>query len=191
MFEEPRLTLDDLIENVEITSEEPIDEAKARAEFAKYARVLTTDTEISLNSDLDEDAYQSQVRAIVHKAAYFCTIDSEAVATDSSDNYLRIVLDGLDSGTGYEWLAPKQERDIRGFIQAAHADGKVTFEEVIDFLVLTDGMDQDADRDLPRSSINAARLCLEENGIEPTEARINALAQSTEREIAAMGSLVQ
>jgi hypothetical protein len=46
--------------------------------------------------------------------------------------------------------------------------------------VLTDGLEESDSLDLPKSSVNAARLFLEENDIEPTEARINALARLAE-----------
>ncbi len=59
MIDGQRLTVDDLIANVGITSEEPIDEAKARAEFGKYAKILTADTELSLSSNLDEATYEA------------------------------------------------------------------------------------------------------------------------------------
>lgn len=179
---EKYLTVDDLIANVKISSEQTIDEAKARADFARYAKIVTTDTELSLDGELDDDAYRAQVRAILRKASYFCTIDSRAVATDSSDNYLKVVLDGLGAGDEDDGLTQAQQGEIRRFIDAAQADGKVTFEEIVDFLVLTDTMNDEGVPDLPRSSLAGARFCLEDNGIAPTEGRIQALARLAEAE---------
>lgn len=98
----------------------------------------------------------------------------QAVAVDSPDNSFRMVLDELN-GDEYQGLTRKHKRDLRAFIEAAQADGKITLEEVIDFYVLTDSMEESNDCDLTVSSMKGATVCLLENGIEPTPARIRAL----------------
>ncbi|MET1025704.1 MAG: hypothetical protein ABWY00_00945 [Dongiaceae bacterium] len=175
-----RLTVEDLIANAEITVSrdiDPVELAKMKSDFAKYARVVATDTELSLNPDLDEETYQEQLREIVRLAAYFCMLDVAPTAADSPENYLQIVFDGLDTKNGNDtWMQALKGR-LRRFIDAANADGQVTFQEVVDFLVLTDTL-ADEDRVIwPRSYRAAARFCLEQNGIEPTVPRIDALAR--------------
>jgi hypothetical protein len=176
-------TIEDVIETVEITSDQPIDQERMRSDLSRYAKVLTAGTELSLSPDLDEATHQARVRTALRKAVYFCMLDTTASDAESADNQLRIVLGGLD-GHEYGGLTRKQEGEIRAFINAAHVDGKVTFEEVVDFLVLANRTTGDAVADLPPSSLAAARFCLEENGIEPTEARVRALAEAAETTVA-------
>ncbi|WP_225766805.1 hypothetical protein [Inquilinus sp. Marseille-Q2685] len=183
MTDAQRSPIDDIIETVDIESDQPLDQAKVRADLARYARILSTGTELSLPPELDEDTRRDRVRAILLKASYFCMLDTAATDAGSADNQLRIVLGGLD-GHEYKGLTRKQEREIRTFIEAAHADGKVTFEETIDFLVLVNRATDDAAPDLPASTLATARFYLEEHGIEPTEARVRALAEAAETTVA-------
>ncbi|WP_342236863.1 hypothetical protein [Inquilinus sp. OTU3971] len=176
-------SIEDIIETVDIESDQPLDQAKLRADLARYARILSTDTELSLTPELDEDTRRDRVRAIMLKASYFCMLDTAATDAESADNQLRIVLGGLD-GHEYSGLSRKQEREIRGFIEAAHADGKVTFEETIDFLAVVNRAAEDVAPDLPASSLATAKFYLEEHGIEPTEARVRALAEAAENTVA-------
>jgi hypothetical protein len=176
-------SIDEIIETVEIESDQPLDQAKLRADLARYAKLLSTGTELSLTPELDEDTRRDRVRAIILKASYFCMLDTAATEADSADNQLRIVLGGLD-GHEYEGLTRKQEHEIRAFIEAAHADGKVTFEETIDFLAVVNRATDDAGPDLPASTLATARAYLEEHGIEPTEARVRALAEAAESTVA-------
>lgn len=179
MTDTQRSPIDDIIETVEFESDQPLDQAKLRAELARYARILSTDTELSLSPELDEDTRRHRVRAIILKASYFCMLDTAATDAESAGNQLRIVLGGLE-GHEYEGLTRKQEREIRTFIEAAHADGKVTFEETIDFLALVNRTTDDVVPDLPASSLATAKFYLEEHGIEPTEDRVRALAEAAE-----------
>ena len=186
MADAQRSSIDDIIETVDIESDQPLDQAKLRADLARYARILSTDTELSLSPELDEDTHRDRVRAIILKASYFCMLDTAATDSESADNQLRIVLGGLE-GHEYSGLTRKQEREIRGFIEAAHADGKVTFEETIDFLAVVNRATDDVAPDLPASSLATARFYLEEHGIEPTEARVRALAEAAETTVADTG----
>ncbi|MGO4125352.1 hypothetical protein AB4Z01_13185 [Inquilinus sp. YAF38] len=183
MTDTQRFPIDDIIDTVEFESDQPLDHAALRAELTRYARILSTGTELSLTPELDEDTRQGLVRAIMLKASYFCMLDTAATDAESADNHLRIVLGGLDSHE-YRGLTRKQEREIRGFIEAAHADGKVTFEETIDFLVVVNRATDDAGPDLPASTLATAKVYLEEHGIEPTEARVRALAEAAESTVA-------
>jgi hypothetical protein len=183
MADAQHTSIEDIIESVDIESNQPLDQAKLRADLARYARVLSTGTELSLSPELDEDTRRDRVRAIILKASYFCMLDTAATDVESADNQLQIVLGGLD-GHEYSGLSRKQEREIRGFIEAAHADGKVTFEETIDFLAVVNRTTDDVAPDLPASTLATARFYLEEHGIEPTEARVLALAEAAENTVA-------
>lgn len=183
MTDTQRFPIDDIIDTVEFESDQPLDHAALRAELTRYARILSTDTELSLSPELDEDTHRDRVRAIMLKASYFCMLDTAATDVESADNQLRIVLGGL-KGHEYEGLTRKQEREIRAFIEAAHADGKVTFEETIDFLAVVNRATDDVAPDLPASTLATARFYLEEHGIQPTEARVRALAEAAETTVA-------
>jgi hypothetical protein len=183
MADAQHTSIEDIIETVDIESDQPLDQAKLRADLARYARILSTGTELSLTPELDEDTRRERVRAIMLKASYFCMLDTAATDAESAGNQLRIVLGGLD-GHEYEGLTRKQEREIRGFIEAAHADGKVTFEETIDFLAVVNRTTDDAAVDLPASSLVMAKFYLDEHGIQPTEARVRALAEAAESTVA-------
>lgn len=183
MADAQHTSIEDIIETVDIESDQPLDQAKLRADLARYARILSTGTELSLTPGLDEDTRRDRVRAIMLKASYFCMLDTATTDAESAGNQLRIVLGGLD-GHEYSGLSRKQEREIRGFIEAAHADGKVTFEETIDFLALVNRTTDDVAPDLPVSSLTTAKFYLEEHGVEPTEDRVRALAEAAETTVA-------
>ena len=173
-----RMTIDDLIKNVVITSDKPIDEASIRDRFGRYAKILTTETELSLGSDLSDDDFWETVVAVARKAAYFATIREGEVPVDSGEQCLHVMLGGLGCGGGLD-VVRAQNRDVLEFAEAAKADGMVTFEEVIDFHVLRADANEDPSN-LQLSSLAAARFCLIEKRIDPTPERVNALARAAE-----------
>ncbi|TSD83012.1 hypothetical protein FFK22_040000 [Mycobacterium sp. KBS0706] len=171
--------LDQFLESLMIESDDPADTTDVRAMFLRYARAITSDSELRLDPNVDEIIHDAQRTAIVLKATFFTEMSlrlgEPPAEANSSDDDLGAFLAVLEDGDGTTWKK-SQKNKLRRFIKEAQADGKITAEEIVDFLVLTDGVGED-DGHTPRtSSINGARLLLQEHGIEPTPPRLEALA---------------
>jgi hypothetical protein len=170
------------LESIVIDVDDPAASDHCREEFVHYARVITSGTELRLDPAVDLIIYEAQQTAITRKAVFFAEFDlhleKRSADLDGAEKDFSLALKDPDGYIGHK-LQAAQRRKIRQFVRAARADGKLTAEELVDFMVMNDEILIEGGRfgEARRSSIKGATEVLQRHGIEPTAARVTMLAR--------------
>lgn len=184
----PRLqTMEDFIKTLLVDTGNPDQPAEQvahiRDKLIEYVTAITSDSELRLDPEADEIIHDAQRMAIVLKATYLTEIDAAFEKGDidvaGGEPAFGNALENPDGYIGTK-LKKAQRAKIRRFIKDALADGKVTAEEIVDFMVLQESLVTDTAVEARRSSMNGARLLLRNHGIEATAARLGVLARQTD-----------
>jgi len=180
-------TLKEFIKNVSIdtgnTDQSAEQVTHLRDKLIEYITAITSDSELRLDPEADEIIHDAQRMTIVLKATYLTQIDAAFEKGDidvtGGETAFGNAIENPDSYVGTK-LKKAQRVKIRSFIKDALADGKVTAEEIVDFMVLQESLVADTAVEARRSSMNGARLLLRNHGIEATAARLGVLARQTD-----------
>jgi hypothetical protein len=182
---DPWPNLEEVVESIEVKLDDLTEVSHAKQAFHDYASIVTTDTELHLDTLAEAEVYTSQLEAIMTTALVFTQMESDfdhpSLKKESHDKKLWHALKDLDAYRGGTKLTKAKKSQMREFIRHAHhADEKMTIEEVIDLAAHEDSLVEAHRPEIKASCIKGARLLMERHSVEPTQQRIEALARRAE-----------